>query len=166
MRNNGLVRHTQPEMELKRELFTIWYFDPFKDPPTVREWAVKHQVTYEWCNDQKKSAAFVSQMEEFRKTYREHGDAALQNLLRFALAPEPRVAIPAIKILADVMGYNAPQKLEVTTRGMSLADYLVYVKEHGIPTRPDPQPALKEASIEGEFHEQAEEIDVWETAAV
>lgn len=161
-------RHSEPEMMQLEEEFKLWYFDPFKTG-TVKDWAKEHKVSYKWAQDQKKKPSFISMMEEFRKTYRDMGDEALQNLIRFSHDESPKVAIPAIKILMDVLGYNAPQRVEITTRGMTLSDYLQHIQSQDSLSAPqlgDSRPALAEPALEGEFHyAERESVDVWETTA-
>ena len=156
-------RHTEPEMDLIRQEFKEWYFDPFKEG-TVKDWALAHKVSYQWVCQQKKEPSFVAMMDEFRSTYRERGDAALQRLFRIAEEEPARVAIPAIKIIADVMGYNAAQKLEVSTKGMTMADYLMYIQQQAQEKVKVGTPAIEaQPPIEGQFTEQAQE-DPWETS--
>ena len=131
MRNNGEHRHTAPEIEELSHQFMLWYFDPHRTG-TMKEWAEAHKLSQKWCSDQKKKPEFVAKMMEFRTTYREEGDEAIRNLIRFSHSPEPRVALPAIKILVEVMGYNAPQKVEYTANGMSLMDYLAHVGQRAV----------------------------------
>jgi hypothetical protein len=145
----------ESQMAHIREEFYLWYFNPHKEG-TQKEWAESHGCHPRSIINWKQRPEFLAKMEEFRKTYREEGDQALQNLFRFALSPEPRVAIPAIRIVVDVMGYASPSKVEVSTKGMSLMDYLVHVG----------QKAVQEFTANGGEQPVPPVIDPWQTADI
>lgn len=115
----------------KREEFYIWYFNPQREG-TQGDWAKANGIDNGTITNWKRRPDFIAKMEEWRKTYREDADEAVRNLIRFSHDPNPRVALPAIKILVDVMGYTSPIKVEHTAKGMGLMDYLVHIGQKAI----------------------------------
>lgn len=104
-----------------RAEYADWLLDPER-VGTQQEWALAHKVSEFTVARWKHHPEVQGLLAGWRA--RKGGEFALAaaNMLRLALGDGPQ-AVAAFKAIAEVMGENAPQKIDVTGR-MTLADFL------------------------------------------
>lgn len=101
--------------------YAEWLIDPDRTG-TQEQWAEAHGVHFVTVSRWKKHPEVVGVLAAFRERLAGEFALAATNMLRLAKGDGPQ-AVPAFRAIAEVMGMNAPQKLDVTGR-MTLADFL------------------------------------------
>ena len=104
-----------------RAEYADWLLDPER-VGTQQEWALAHKVSEFTVARWKHHPEVLGLLAGWRARKATDFALAAANMLRLALGDGPQ-AVAAFRAVAEVMGENAPQKIDVTGR-MTLADFL------------------------------------------
>lgn len=123
MENTPSVPHDQanpaPSTAERRVAFANWLVSPFRQPATQKELAELWGVAQSTLSDWKRTPEVQSVLREWRAPYQTVFVEAVDAIFKKAKAGD----VSAFRALAEVLGENAPHKLDVTNR-MTLAEYL------------------------------------------
>lgn len=114
---------------LLREEYAHWLLEPVRGI-SVKEWAANHDLSYgvvrNWNQDPLVVSIIAARREELRTDF----TRVMANMLNIALG-QGRAAVPAAKLLADVLGETAPTKIDIAERApfISLQEKMVAIQQ-------------------------------------
>jgi hypothetical protein len=123
-------------MSALRVAFAEWLLDPYRNPPTQKEWAEQHDLDAATLSDWKRREDVRALLAEWRERYRPAFVDVVYALFRRARAGD----VQAARLLGDWLGENARARVD-----HEVVDRIAYV---------DPD-ALRQLSLEMEGSPQA-----------
>lgn len=101
-----------------RAEFIDWFLTPGRQG-TQQSWAQEHGVDQSTLSDWKRGPEFAQAAASYRTAFKPRFVEATMTMLDLAV----RGNVNAYRAVADVLGENAPQKVDLTSR-MTLTDFL------------------------------------------
>lgn len=109
------------EYTATRAEYARWLMDPEKRG-TQQQWAADHKVSEFTVSRWRHHPEVLGLLAAWRTNLTPEFAKIVANMIRLAMGTGPQ-AVAAAKLCADVMGMNAPTKLDVSGK-MTMADFL------------------------------------------